>query len=128
MRSRRKEREIEPTDAELRLRELIEREAEERGVELQRTLALARAESVSLLAQEERRLAEERRKEFAERERHTASELSLRLIDVQKRVEERLSAWAADLERAQARIPEEIAKLAQRQEQAIAEVEARITA
>jgi|SRR5581483_593416 len=128
MRSRRKEREIEPTDAELRLRELIEREAEERGVELQRTLAMARAESVSLLAQEERRLAEERRKEFAERERQAATEFSLRLIELQKRVEERLSGWAGDLERTQQTLTDEIAKLEHRQRQAIVEVEAKIVA
>ena len=45
------------------------REAAERAAELERMLARARADSVSLLAEEERRIAEERRREFAERER-----------------------------------------------------------
>jgi hypothetical protein len=78
MRSRRRH-ESDPTEAELRLRELIEREAAERTAELQRTLAIARAESASLLAQEERRLAEQRRREFADRERQATAEFSMRL-------------------------------------------------
>src|ERR687895_113062 len=46
--------------AEVRLREFVERESADRAAELERTLARARAESISLLAEEERRLAEER--------------------------------------------------------------------
>ena len=125
---RRSHEEPEPSAAELRLHQLIEREAEERAQELQRTLAIARAESTSLLAQEERRLAEERRKEFVDRERRAASELSLRLVELQKRVEERLSGWAADLERAQQTLTDEIARIEQRQRQSLVEVEARIAA
>src|SRR5439155_414781 len=53
----------------VKLRELIEAEAAERAAELERTLARARADSVSLLAEEERRIAEERRSQFAERRR-----------------------------------------------------------
>ena len=97
MRPRRKQAEPDPTAAELRLRELIAREAEARAEELQRTLAIARAESTSLLAHEERQLAEARRREFAERERRAAGEFSRRLVELQKRVEERLTGWAGDL-------------------------------
>src|ERR671935_722030 len=96
----RKKQEFGPTEAEQRIIALIEHEAAERAAELQRTLAIARAESSALLAQEERRLAEERRREFAERERQASAELSKSLIEVQKVVEERLNAWSADLERA----------------------------
>src|SRR5438128_6948263 len=109
MKSRRKQREVEPTDAELRLNELIEREAEERQAELQRALAMARAESVALLAQEERRLAEERRREFIERERQASADLSLKLVETQRLVEERLAGWAEDLEHTQEALTEQVA-------------------
>ena len=60
MRSRRREEQPDPIGvAEARLREFVEREAQARHEELQRALAIARAESTSLLAQEERRLARE---------------------------------------------------------------------
>jgi len=124
----RKKPESEPTEAEQRLAALIEREAEERGAELQRTLAIARAESTALLAQEERRLAEERRREFAEREAAASAELSRRLIEMQQVVEERLNAWGADLERAQQTLTDEVTRLEQRRRQVVAELEARMTA
>src|SRR4029077_5082351 len=56
-------------EAQSRLRTLVDREAEDRAAELERTLARARADSVSLLVEEERKLAEDHRREFAERER-----------------------------------------------------------
>src|SRR3954452_22775700 len=88
-------------EAEERLAAFVEREAEERQAELQRVLAMARAESVALLAQEERRLAEERRRESVELEREATAQLSLKLIESQRLVEERLAGWAEDLERTQ---------------------------
>jgi hypothetical protein len=127
MRRRRLE-EPEPSAAERRLDELIAREAEERAQELQRTLAIARAESTSLLAQEERRLAEERRSEFLEREREATAAFSQRLLELQKGVEERLAGWAADLERAQQTITDEIGRIEQRHKQTLVDVEARIAA
>jgi hypothetical protein len=125
---RRKPEEPEPTAAERRLEELIEREAEARAQELQRTLAIARAESTSLLAQEERKLAEERRREFLAREREATAGFSQRLLELQKGVEERLAAWAADLERAQQTITDQIGRIEQRHKQTLADVEARIAA
>src|SRR5947199_6512014 len=101
---------------------MIEHEAAERAAELQRTLAIARAESSALLAQEERRVAEERRREFAEREQQASAELSKSLIEMQKTVEERLNAWTADLERAQQTFADEVARLAGRQRQLVAEL------
>src|SRR4051812_40372956 len=89
-------------EAEARLRELVAHEVEERTAELQRTLARARADSISLLADEERRLAEERRREVAELEQRASAELTQKLVGVQERVEQRIAAWAQDLERAQA--------------------------
>jgi hypothetical protein len=129
MRSRRRQEEPdELAAAERRLRELIEQEAEARAAELQRTLAIARAESTSLLAQEERRLAEQRREEFAQRERRATAEFSERLLALQKRIDEKLSGWATDLERAQQTLTDEIGRLEQRHRQLLADVEARIAA
>ena len=51
----------EAAQAERRLRELVERETAAHAAELERTLARARAESTSLLLDEERRIAEARR-------------------------------------------------------------------
>src|SRR5919204_2331940 len=114
-------------EAEERLAAFVEREAEERHAELQRALAMARAESTALLAQEERRLAEERRREWVERERHAAADLSLKLIEAQRAVEERLAGWAEDLERTQEALTGQIARLEHRQRQLIQDVEKRLT-
>jgi hypothetical protein len=62
-------------DAESRLRELVERETAERADELDRTLARARADSASLLAEQERKLADARRSELNDRERRMGAEL-----------------------------------------------------
>src|SRR5207253_898475 len=53
----------ETSRAERQLRELVRVEAEGHAAELERVLARARAESTSLLLEEERRIAETRRKE-----------------------------------------------------------------
>src|SRR5438132_13830329 len=107
------------TEAEERLAAVVEQEAEERQAELQRALAMARAESTALLAQEERRLAEERRREFIERERQAAADLSLKLLETQRLVEERLAGWAEDLERTKEALTEQMTRLEQRQRQLI---------
>jgi hypothetical protein len=114
--------------AQTRLRELIDREAEERAAELERTLARARADSVSLLAEEERRIAEERRTEFAEQERATANALTAALTATQSQVEQRLSDWAQDLDRAAEATKERISDLTAHQKRLLADVEARMTA
>ena len=61
--------------AQGRINSLIAREAEERNAELERTLVRARADSASILAEQERRMAEERRVAAAERSRVAADEL-----------------------------------------------------
>src|ERR1700693_629545 len=55
------------------LRALVAREAAESTAELERLLARARADSVSVLIEEERRIAEEHRRGLAEREREVAA-------------------------------------------------------
>lgn len=114
--------------AQARLSTLVAREADERAAELERTLARARADSASLLAEQERRIAEERRKAAAERSRAASDELGAALLVAQKQVETRLSAWRDDLDRAQRAVSDQLAQLAQRQKQRIAEAETRIAA
>lgn len=112
--------------AQGRLNSLIAREADERSAELERTLARARADSASILAEQERRMAEERRAAATERSRAGEDELGKALLVAQQQVEARLIAWRDDLERAQRGVVEQLAQLAQRQKQLIAEAEARI--
>ena len=111
-------------DAErAQLNALIEAEYEQRTAELKRALAAARAELTSLLVKESRRLGEEWREEFAERERRAAAEYSMRLVQVQKRVEDRLTAWAHDLERTTGEIDGQVNRLEALQKERLAQVE-----
>jgi hypothetical protein len=109
-----------------KLNSLIAREADDRATELERTLVRARADSASLLAEQERRMAEERRVAAAERSRIAADELGQALTIAQQQTEARLAAWTDDLERVQRAVADQLAQLAQRQKQLIAEAEARI--
>jgi colicin import membrane protein len=114
--------------AQSRLHSLVAREAEERAIELERVLARARADSTSLLAEQERRIAEERRAAAAERSRASVDELGDALTHAQQQVEARFQAWTGDLERAQNAVVDQLAQLAQRQKQLISDAEARIAA
>jgi hypothetical protein len=114
--------------AENRLQDLIEREAEERAAELERTLARARADSVSLLTEQERRVAEERRRAEAEHERTAHASLSEALAANQRQLDARLRAWTEDLERAQRVVATQLDQLKQRQRQLISNAETRIAA
>src|SRR5688500_16260577 len=107
-------------DAELaagerRLHEVVEREVARRRTELEQLLARTRAESLSLYAEEERRLAEERRRTLVEREREIGDELAKSLTAVQQRVESRLAGWAEDLERGEQRFAAQAARLEAKQ-------------
>ncbi len=123
-RARRTDADVERVRASLT--QVIDAEAAARAQELERTLARARADSVSLLHQEERRIAEERRGELAERERVTSDSHAELLAGVERRFEERLQSFAADLDRAQQTLGGHVARLEQRQTHLIAEAEARI--
>ena len=114
--------------AQSRLQSLVAREAEERAAELELVLARARADSSSLLAEQERRIAEERRASAAERSRVAVDELGEALTKAQQQVEARFNAWTDDLDRAQHAVVDQLAQLAQRQKQLISEAEARILA
>ena len=114
--------------AQGRLNSVIAQEAEERSAELERTLVRARADSVSLLAEQERRIAEERRAAAAERSRSSTDELGEALTLAQQQVDARLMAWNDDLERAQRAVSDQLGQLAQRHKHLIAEAESRIAA
>jgi hypothetical protein len=114
--------------AEARLTSLVAREAEARAMELEHTLARARADSTSLLADQERRIAEEFRRGAEVRQREAGAALTEGLAATQAQVARRLQEWRDDLERAQRKIPDEIARVGQRQHQLISEAEARIAA
>src|SRR5919202_3653215 len=73
LRSRRLDDQLATADA--RLNQLIHRESSQRAEELERTLARARADSASLLAEEERRISDARRTELMERERRVSAQL-----------------------------------------------------
>ena len=114
--------------AQARLNSQVAREAEERTTEIERTLARARADSLSILEEQERRIAEERRAAALERSHAAADELGEALTAAQQQVEYRLNAWRDDLERAQNATTDQLSQLAHRQKQLIAEAEARIEA
>ncbi|HEX6761969.1 MAG TPA: hypothetical protein VF094_04130 [Gaiellaceae bacterium] len=101
-------------------------EVEERRRELELTLARERAESLSLLVDEERRIASERRADVAERERTAGEQLAAQLVAAQKAVEQRFSDWTSDMEKLQESLAEELRRLEGRHRQLMAEIESRI--
>ena len=98
----------------MRLDDHVERLVAARAEELERTIARTRAESVSLLAEQERKFAEERRAAARELEREVGTRLAETLAAVQRRVEGRLPAGRDDLERAQRRSGTQLEALTQR--------------
>jgi hypothetical protein len=106
--------------------EVIGREIEERAADLERTLALARSESLSALVEEERRITEERRRDVAERERDASAKLAEALTAAQRRVEEKLAGWGTDLEQLQESLADELTRIGQRLGQLTAEADGKI--
>ena len=115
-------------DARRAVREAVAAETAAHTEEIRRVLARERAETASLLVAEERRLAEERRTAFEARERGTAERLIEETARTERRLEERLRGFTDDLERAQRHLEAQLARLQQRNRQAIADVEARLEA
>jgi uncharacterized protein YukE len=112
-------------EARARLDALIKAEVEQREAELQRSLAVARAETSALLTEEHRRLAEERRDELVRGEQRVLTELSGRLIAAQKEIEGKLTVWSQDVERVREGLATQVARLEQRQRQLMADAESR---
>ena len=118
-----------PTDEALaRLQALVAEETASAAEELKSRLARMRADALSSLVEEERKIADERRREFAERERAAGVELAEALSIAAHRVDERLRAWGDDLDRAQQSLETDLRRLEQRQKQLIADAETRIEA
>lgn len=105
---------------------VVAAEIEQRRRELELTLARERAESLSQLAEEERRIASERRLDVAERERTSSEQLAAQLISAQKAIEQRLAGWTTDIEKLQEGLTEELRRLEGRQRQLTVEIESRI--
>jgi hypothetical protein len=114
--------------AEGRLARVIEEENERRAAELNRTLARARADASSLLAEEERKFLLERQRLIGEREQQARTEIAEALSTAQRRAEQRVAALGADLEQLQQSVRVEIKRLGERQTQLIAGIEQRIEA
>lgn len=104
----------------------LEEDAKARRIELERTLAVERANASHLLAEQERRLAEERRVLVATQIDQARAEVVEALAAAQARLEQRLSVWLEDIERAQRARESDLVELGRRQEAAIAEYDARL--
>jgi len=114
------------TAAQERLHAVVDQEAADRAEELERTLARARADSISLLAEEERRIAEERRTAFGDRERELIASMTGALTETQAQVSQRLADWKRDLDRAADSTKERLAELAERQKLLLEDAGARL--
>lgn len=106
--------------------EIVARELALRAEELESTLARVRADALSKLTTEERRIADDRRREVAEREREATAALGARLVAAQQAVEQRLTQWASDVEKLQEGLASELQHIEARQRHLMSEVESRI--
>jgi hypothetical protein len=116
--------EIERAKAELAA--VAREEVSKRSSELERTLARARADSLSAYADEERGLAETRRTALGESEQRLKHGLAEAFSKVQGQVEQRLASWHQDLDRAQAQLGARLEQIARRERSLIEALEARL--
>jgi hypothetical protein len=105
---------------------VVAHEVSVRTEELESMLARLRADALSELAAEERRIADERRREVAERERDATARLGQQLVAAQQAVEQRLTEWASDVEKLQEGLAAELERIEARQRHLMTEVESRI--
>jgi hypothetical protein len=110
------------------LARFVEREMRERMLELERLLARERANASHQLSEQERRLSEERRDVVERQTERARVELTQAVSAVQERLERRLMAWAADLDRGQRELEAHLTALGERQREAVAAYEARLDA
>ena len=115
-------------EAEAHLADVVERERKTRASELELTLVRARADSRSILEEQERRLAEERRAVAEQQERAVTAALTTKLAEVQAQVDQRLAGWSEDLDRVGEATKASIAELRRRQEQLLKDVEQKLLA
>jgi hypothetical protein len=112
--------------ARAELATVAEREVSRRSADVERTLARARADSLSAYAEEERRLAETRRTALGESEQRLRHGLAEAFSKVQAQVEQRLASWHQDLDRAQHQLGERLEQIALRERSLIEALEARL--
>ena len=112
--------------AKAQLAAAVEDETRARTSELERTLARARADSLSSYAEEERRLAETRRTALEESEERLSHGLAQAFAKVQGQVEQRLASWHQDLDRAQRDLGARLEQVAQHERSLIEALEARL--
>jgi uncharacterized protein YukE len=106
--------------------EIVAQELAQRAEELEHTLARLRADSLSQLAEEERRIAEERRRDVAERERDATERLSEKLVSAQAAIEQRLTDWTSDVGKLQESLAEDVKRVEARQQVLMTEASAKI--
>jgi hypothetical protein len=105
---------------------VVAQEAELRAEELEHSLAIARSQAISALAEEERRVVEERRRDVAERERDATAKLVASLAEAQRSVEQRFADWGAEVAGLQQSLTSELERVGARQQQLIAAIEVKI--
>jgi hypothetical protein len=107
---------------------VVKRELRQRSEELELMLARARADAVSMFADDQRRLSEERRRLTSESEERARAELVEAIAGIQAHVEQRLVSWSSDLDRARQGLSTQLKELTKRQRELIASAEARMAA
>lgn len=110
------------------LQRVIREETATSVSEIQLLLTRERADSLSRLQEEERRIVEVRRRDVVERERQAGAELSAKLTEAHDRMEQRLADWTTDLDRTKQSLTAELAKLAERQKTLVKQAEERLQA
>jgi uncharacterized protein YukE len=115
-------------EARARLADELQTETHERQRDMERMLARERAQASHLLGEQERALAEERRMLIDRQAERARVELTEAVASVQQRLERRLMAWAADLDRGQRELETKLAGLSHRQGDVVASYDARLTA
>jgi gas vesicle protein len=123
-RNRRLEREFERGRTQLRA--MIDAEVQQRGGELERILARARADSSSQLAEQERGLAETRTHAIAEAEQTVHQKLAQMLSETQHEIEERIVGWRRDMGRTENAISREVAELQRGLQELVQQTKARV--
>jgi hypothetical protein len=114
--------------ARSRIDDYLEQHAEQRKAEIERMLARERANTSYALGEQERQLAEERRDSIERQAERARVELAEAVGSAQERLESRLMAWAADLDRGQRELEAQLGQLGQRQKEALVEYDARLRA
>lgn len=114
-------RDVDELEAQMlaRLDTAVDAHADARVRELEQTLARERAETIHLLGEQERALREQRRTDLAGELESAQLSLTETVSQAQRRLEERLTAWSSDLERAQQQLKARLEELIRRQADAL---------